>query len=183
MTDHLKHSPGKKEEDPKRRSFIRALLGVLGAAISGMLGVPLAGFYAIPVFRRQRFEWFEVGRMDGFKEGEIALSVLTPLKRPVWPEEPPKMAAYVWRRGPRDFVVFHTHCTHVGCPINWSPQAGRFFSPCHGGVFDKEGRVLAGPPPRPLDRHEHRIENGVLFAGPIYMVDENLERTGWLHQA
>ncbi|MFQ6672701.1 MAG: ubiquinol-cytochrome c reductase iron-sulfur subunit, partial [Candidatus Tectimicrobiota bacterium] len=81
------------------------------------------------------------------------------------------------------FVVFHTHCTHVGCPTNWSAQAGRFFCPCHGGVFDKEGRVQAGPPPRPLDRHEVRIERGVLYAGPIYMVDEKLERTGWLHQA
>ena len=61
-------------------------------------------------------------------------------------------------------------------PVNWSPQARRFFSPCHGGVFDADGRVLTGPPPRPLDRYEIKIENGVLFAGPAYQVNERLER-------
>lgn len=80
------------------------------------------------------------------------------------------------RKSQDDFVIYHLHCTHVGCPVNWSPQAKRFFSPCHGGVFDPDGRVLAGPPPRPLDRYEGKVENGVLYAGPVYRVSNQLER-------
>ncbi|MER3425504.1 MAG: menaquinol-cytochrome C reductase, partial [Nitrospiraceae bacterium] len=30
----------------------------------------------------------------------------------------------------------------------------QFICPCHQGVFDKTGRNIAGPPPRPLDRFE-----------------------------
>ena len=48
-------------------------------------------------------------------------------------------------------------------------------------MFDQDGRVLAGPPPRPLDRYELRVENGVLFAGRIYKVNDQLEQVGWLH--
>ena len=36
------------------------------------------------------------------------------------------------------------------------------FPSCHGGVFDIEGRLLAGPPPRPLDSLNYKIENGEL---------------------
>ena len=41
----------------------------------------------------------------------------------------------------------------------------QFRCPCHEGVFDvKTGAVLAGPPPRALDRLETKIENGDLYA-------------------
>jgi Rieske Fe-S protein len=36
--------------------------------------------------------------------------------------------------------------------------ATRFRCPCHGGVFDAEGNVVEGPPPRPLDRVEVRVD-------------------------
>ena len=33
----------------------------------------------------------------------------------------------------------------------------RFVCPCHGGVYDFEGKVVGGPPVRPLDRFETRV--------------------------
>jgi cytochrome b6-f complex iron-sulfur subunit len=39
-------------------------------------------------------------------------------------------------------------CTHLGCMVSrveWGYQC-----PCHGSKFDTDGRVLAGPAPRPL---------------------------------
>jgi Rieske Fe-S protein len=88
---------------------------------------------------------------------------------------------YVLNQGDERFTLFHIHCTHVGCPVRWNAQAGRFFSPCHGGVFDKAGKVLAGPPPRPLDRYEYKIEKGILYAGRVYKVNEKLEFSEWHH--
>lgn len=166
---------------PSRRRFLKAVLGALSAAVAAVLAVPLGGFFGLPAFRRRQFVWAEVGPVDAFEAGEIRFVALTPLTPPAWPESAPKMGAFVSRKSDGSFDVFHSHCTHVGCPINWSPQADRFFSPCHGGVFDSDGRVLAGPPPRPLDRHEWKIENGVLYAGRIYRVNERLERVGWYH--
>ena len=164
---------------PRRRRFITVALGGIVAAIAGTLGVPLAGFFALPALRRAERRWLEVGPVADFPEGRIVKALAKPLTAQVWPYETPRVALFVLNRGGEQFTLFHIHCTHVGCPIRWNVQAGRFFSPCHGGVFDKEGRVLAGPPPRPLDRYESKIEKGVLYAGRIYMVNEKLEFARW----
>lgn len=162
---------------PARRNFFRGLVTSIGAAIAGILGVPLAGFYVLPAFRKTEAVWKECGPLNTFPVGDITLAQLKPLAQREWPDDWGTEAAWVYRRGEQDFVVYNTHCTHVGCPVTWSPQARRFFSPCHGGVFDADGRVLAGPPPRPLDRFEVKIEKGLLFAGRAYRVDDRLERT------
>jgi cytochrome b6-f complex iron-sulfur subunit len=41
-------------------------------------------------------------------------------------------------------------CSHFGCRVEWRPAERRYYCPCHGGLFDAEGRPLAGPPNRPL---------------------------------
>jgi menaquinol-cytochrome c reductase iron-sulfur subunit len=49
-------------------------------------------------------------------------------------------------------------CTHLGCQVRWEPQTRKFLCPCHGGMFDPQGNVVSGPPPRPLDRVEARLD-------------------------
>ncbi|HEY5658762.1 MAG TPA: Rieske (2Fe-2S) protein [Myxococcota bacterium] len=44
-------------------------------------------------------------------------------------------------------------CTHEGCTVRYQPENAIIWCACHNGRFDLEGRVLAGPPPRPLARH------------------------------
>ncbi len=41
-------------------------------------------------------------------------------------------------------------CTHWGCRVRWDAQEGAYRCPCHGGRFAPDGRVISGPPPRPL---------------------------------
>jgi menaquinol-cytochrome c reductase iron-sulfur subunit len=135
-----------------RRRFIATMLAVISGAVASFLGVPLASFFALPALRRPERRWLEVGPVSDFAEGEITKILAKPLTAQVWPYETPPVAIFVLNQGGGSFALYYIHCTHVGCPVRWNPQATRFFSPCHGGVFDKEGRVLAGPPPRPLDR-------------------------------
>ncbi len=172
-------STGPDPMAPRRRRFITVALGGIVAAIAGVIGVPLAGFFALPAVRRAERRWLEVGPVADFPEGRVTKALAKPLAAQVWPYETPRVALFVLNRGGEKFTLFHIHCTHVGCPVRWNVQAGRFFSPCHGGVFDRDGRVLAGPPPRPLDRHEYRVEKGILYAGRIYMVNEKLEFARW----
>ena len=44
-------------------------------------------------------------------------------------------------------------CTHEGCTVRYEPGQALIWCACHNGRFDLEGRVLSGPPPRPLSRH------------------------------
>jgi arsenite oxidase small subunit len=63
------------------------------------------------------------------------------------------------------FVAFDQQCTHLLCPVIAQPQQGRLHCPCHNGNFDLEtGRVLSGPPERPLPRIELRVQNGTVYA-------------------
>jgi nitrite reductase/ring-hydroxylating ferredoxin subunit len=39
-------------------------------------------------------------------------------------------------------------CTHLGCSLQLQPDG--FSCPCHGARFDRQGKPVAGPAPRPL---------------------------------
>jgi len=42
-------------------------------------------------------------------------------------------------------------CTHLGCTVQYEPQADRIHCACHGGVYDPyTGGNVSGPPPKPL---------------------------------
>jgi cytochrome b6-f complex iron-sulfur subunit len=42
-------------------------------------------------------------------------------------------------------------CTHLGCTVQYEPQADRVHCACHGGVYDPyTGANVSGPPPKPL---------------------------------
>ena len=65
------------------------------------------------------------------------------------------------RRGDEP-VAFDARCTHLGCPVGYDAQTDGFACPCHGGRFDRDGKVLAGPPPRPLVQLRTRREGDEL---------------------
>jgi len=44
-------------------------------------------------------------------------------------------------------------CTHEGCTVSFLPAQSILWCPCHDGRFDVSGRVLSGPPPRPLTNY------------------------------
>lgn len=60
-------------------------------------------------------------------------------------------------------VAFSRRCTDLGCLVSWNQEREQFVCPCHQGVFDKTGRNIAGPPPRPLDRFEIVKRGGQLY--------------------
>jgi cytochrome b6-f complex iron-sulfur subunit len=48
------------------------------------------------------------------------------------------------------FFAVSAVCTHLGCITEWKPDDNLIACPCHGSKFDRNGKKLAGPAPRPL---------------------------------
>jgi cytochrome b6-f complex iron-sulfur subunit len=48
------------------------------------------------------------------------------------------------------FFAVSAVCTHLGCITEWKPDDNLIACPCHGSKFDRDGKKLAGPAPRPL---------------------------------
>ena len=69
------------------------------------------------------------------------------------------------RLAQNDWVAFEQKCTHLSCPVIPQPQQGRFFCPCHEGVFDiATGERISGPPRRPLVRVAVNARAGQVYA-------------------
>jgi Rieske Fe-S protein len=50
-------------------------------------------------------------------------------------------------------VAYSQKCTHLSCAVYYSQEKDRIECPCHEGYFSvRTGRVLQGPPQRPLPR-------------------------------
>ena len=65
----------------------------------------------------------------------------------------------------RDKAISLT-CTHQGCTVQHQAD-GKFLCPCHGALYDAQGRVLAGPAKRNLPRFQiaQRTEDQVQLVG------------------
>jgi Rieske Fe-S protein len=49
-----------------------------------------------------------------------------------------------------DFRAFSATCTHLDCIVEYQRDERRIWCNCHNGMYDLDGQVVSGPPPRPL---------------------------------
>jgi Rieske Fe-S protein len=54
-------------------------------------------------------------------------------------------------------------CTHMECNITYKPEQKKFYCACHKGWFDQNGRNIEGPPPKPLELFDVKVENEKLI--------------------
>jgi len=85
---------------------------------------------------------FIAGKVNDFKVGEVIYFR--------------KEKAYI-ERLEGGFLSFSAVCPHLRCVVNWNEMLKKFECPCHGAKFNKNGEVLEGPPPRPLDLYKMQI--------------------------
>jgi cytochrome b6-f complex iron-sulfur subunit len=71
----------------------------------------------------------------------------------------------VINRPEKGFVAFSRVCTHLGCLVDYNERKHVFLCPCHAGIFDIEGNVVSGPPPKAMNVIPLRIEGGNIVIG------------------
>lgn len=120
-----------------RRKFVMAAIGATAAAVAGFV-------------LWQPKQWITVGPVD------------------LIPEEGAQLFAhggielFLMKGAAGAVYTLSRRCSHQGCPVNWNAVAHQFECPCHKGIFNSAGEVIAGAPVRQLARIDTRIENGLL---------------------
>ncbi|HZO28774.1 MAG TPA: ubiquinol-cytochrome c reductase iron-sulfur subunit [Chloroflexota bacterium] len=161
MADHAPAS-AVPAELLNRRAFLNRLSLILSGLIGLVLSVPILAYLLTPLIRRAPGVWLDIGSVDQFQVGEtVQVAIEDPSPLP-WAGQTTKTAIWLRREGLLSFVAFAVNCTHLACPVNWQAKAEIFLCPCHGGVFYADGRVAAGPPPRPLPRYDVRVRDGTV---------------------
>jgi menaquinol-cytochrome c reductase iron-sulfur subunit len=176
--------PGAFEgETVTRRRFMTGTVHVAGAVAASAFLLPALGFALGPVFEKHDEPWQAVGNLDEFPEDTYVPKVITIV---AGIGQAGKSTAYIRKRNPKidsdkpdkynQFIAISTRCMHLGCPVRFVEAAERFICPCHGGVYNFEGKVDGGPPVRPLDRFYTEVRGDQLWLGPRYSVNRELKR-------
>ncbi|TWT44182.1 Cytochrome b6-f complex iron-sulfur subunit [Phycisphaerae bacterium RAS1] len=130
----------------RRRALDLALqaLGAVGAAT--LLWPALA--YILPARKRGG----AAERVSAGKEADWAVWTVRKLS------VNGKPAAVI--RTDKGYRAFSLICTHLGCIVYWDVPKREFLCPCHAARFDAAGKVLGGPPPKPLPEYNVSVVQG-----------------------
>jgi Rieske Fe-S protein len=176
--------PGAYEgETVTRRRFMELNALTAGGIASAAFGLPALGFAAGPLFTESSDEGLQdVGAVGEFNADTYVPRIITLIENT---GEAGKHTVYIRRRNPKrdnadrtddPFIALSNRCMHVGCPIRYVQASEKFICPCHGGVYDFDGKVQGGPPVRPLDRFTTKVEGGRVLVGERYSVNSRLEK-------
>jgi Rieske Fe-S protein len=126
-----------------------------------VIGLPIIGYLLSPALRTQkRDDWISLGVLENFPIGVPSPFAYTRTSVNGWERTASNYGVYILRKSENELMAFSDVCTHLGCHVNWRTDTSDFFCPCHDGHFAMDGHVLSGPPPRPLDQYEFKIEDG-----------------------
>ena len=145
-------TPGNPPAGPigRRTFFANLVLGVAGALSLGALGQRMYAFLSPPAPPEKQIE-VAATQLSAIPDGGGTVMHL------------PGGHVALERTG--DTVkAFSAVCTHLGCIIQYQPASDHaWYCPCHGGQYDRAGRVVAGPPPRPLQPIPATVRDGLVY--------------------
>lgn len=114
----------------RRGMFTLGCIGI-GAATLGFLGATFR--FLIPNVLYEPSRRFTIGGASEFPPGSVTFL--------------PDRRVYVFNSADGFFCISSV-CTHLGCNVRHAGTG--FLCPCHGSRYDENGRVVAGPAPKPL---------------------------------
>jgi Rieske Fe-S protein len=62
-----------------------------------------------------------------------------------------------------DVRAFSAVCTHLACTVQYRPDMQAIWCACHGGVYDLQGKNIAGPPPKPLEAYKVDVKGNDVY--------------------
>lgn len=146
-----------------RREFVALTTAAVGALIGAVVGLPAIAYLLEPALKSGTTEaWIPLGKLESFPVGTPTLATFTRSKVNGWEKSTTSYGVYVLRKSQTEMAVFSNICTHLSCHVNWTADKKEYICPCHDGRFDINGKVVSGPPPRPLDTFQTKVEGDIL---------------------
>ena len=56
-----------------------------------------------------------------------------------------------------EWRAYSAICTHLNCTVQFQESTRQIWCACHNGFYDLNGKVVSGPPPRPLEEYAVHI--------------------------
>lgn len=133
--------------------FVNSVVALIGGGLTAILGA-----FAVRSSAKEDERWIRAGSVADLSPNVPVPRVLATARQDGWYRERARETVFLVWDGDQTVHALSATCTHLGCQVRWDAQSTRFRCPCHGGVFDAQGNVVEGPPPRALDRVDARLD-------------------------
>ncbi len=153
-----------KSSHLSRREFVTITVGILGTVIAAAIGLPAIGYVLGPALKSRASDaWIPIGKVTDFPVDDPTLVSFTRTKVNGWEKTINSYGVYVVNPPNGEIYAMSNVCSHLSCRVTWLANDQDYLCPCHDGIFDIQGEVVSGPPPKPLFRYETKIEDGTLY--------------------
>lgn len=146
-----------------RRGFLGLAIGTLSFVGGLIVALPLLDALIGPALRKNQPHWSKAGNVDALSASQPTDLTFPDEVVDAYVRETVMHSVWAVKQSSSDVTVFSPICPHLGCHYHWDAQSKHFVCPCHGSVFDVDGKVVAGPAPRPLDTLPQKIDSGELL--------------------
>lgn len=130
-----------------RRGFLGWLLGLSGVALLASAVYPIVRFISPPRIPEATASQVDAGPTNDQEFVQKGYKIVRFGAEPV----------IVIRVTESEFRAFSATCTHLDCIVEYQKDKSRIWCNCHNGEYDLSGRVVAGPPPKPLTPYKAEV--------------------------
>ncbi len=134
-----------------RRQFLQKTLAFLGLTTLASFLFPLYKYFSPPAGEAE-------GKKLVLSKKEIPVGEAKDI---VFNNTP----GVVINRPEMGYVALSRVCTHLGCLVEFQKEQKRLLCPCHAGIYDFSGSVIAGPPPKPLLQFPLKVDGDSIIIG------------------
>ncbi|HET7620118.1 MAG TPA: ubiquinol-cytochrome c reductase iron-sulfur subunit [Vicinamibacterales bacterium] len=154
------HRPADLHDTTGRRRALSFFVAAAVSAVSGSLATVLSAFALRPLRRADPSPWLRAGPIADLSPNTPVARVVSVRQADGWYRARTNRTIFLVWDGEQDVRALSATCSHLGCQVAWNADAKTFRCPCHGGVYAADGRVVSGPPPRPLSALPVDIRGG-----------------------
>jgi Rieske Fe-S protein len=150
-------------EKTSRRGFLEVVIGTISGLIGLLLGIPFVAALIGGVTRTREREYADVAALDALPVDQPVSLAFSESFEDGFIQGETVRRVWLVRTSASEVLAFSPICPHLGCRFDWDARTSEFKCPCHASAYTPDGRVVAGPAPRPLDTLPVEVRRGRVF--------------------